>query len=154
MSGNMLIYGTVASGKACLREWAIFSSSEQTSFSAGRAAISESMSAAKYAKTRCSMNQKRQHKKFTDEFKNDAVRLVTEQGYSCTEVGRRLGISHTNISRWVREHHKQSESPSCDSGSLRDLENEVKQLRKENKRLLMEREILKKAAAFFANESN
>jgi transposase len=100
------------------------------------------------------MNQKRRNKKFTDEFKSDAVKLVTEQGYSCTEVGRRMGISHTNISRWVREHRKQMESPSSSSGSLRDLENEVKQLRKENKRLLMEREILKKAAAFFANESN
>jgi transposase len=98
------------------------------------------------------MNQKRQRKEFTDEFKSDAVRLVTEQGYSCTEVGKRLGISHTNISRWVRQHREQSENPKH-PGSLLEMEKEVKQLRKENKRLLMEREILKKAAAFFANES-
>ena len=99
------------------------------------------------------MDQKRQHKEFTDEFKNDAIKLVTEQGYSCSEVGRRLGINHSNISRWVREYRKESEPPPG-SGSPQELEAEVRRLRKENKRLLMEREILKKAAAFFANESN
>ena len=99
------------------------------------------------------MNQKRQRKDFTDEFKNDAVRLVTEQGYSCNEVGRRLGINHSNVSRWVREYRKDLDIPQG-TGSAQELEQEVKRLRKENKRLLMEREILKKAAAFFANESN
>lgn len=100
------------------------------------------------------MNQKRQRRDFTDEFKNDAVRLVTEQGYSCTEAGRRLGVSHTNISRWVRQYRGQLDGAAKNSGSTRELEDEVKRLRNENKRLLMEREILKKAAAFFANESN
>lgn len=92
------------------------------------------------------MNQKRQRKDFSDEFKNDAVRLVTEQGYSCKEVGRRLGISHSNVSRWVREYRNDLDAPQG-SGSAQELEQEVKRLRKENKRLLMEREILKKAAA-------
>lgn len=100
------------------------------------------------------MNQKRKRRDFTDEFKSDAVRLVTEQGYSCSEVGRRLGINHSNISRWVRQYRAQLENPAGNSGSLRDLEGEIKRLKKENKRLEMEREILKKAAAFFANESN
>jgi transposase len=100
------------------------------------------------------MNQKRQRKDFTDEFKSDAVRLVTEQGYSCSEASRRLGINHTNLSRWVRQYRGQLESPNQNPGSMRELEDEVKRLKKENKRLLMEREILKKAAAFFANESN
>lgn len=100
------------------------------------------------------MNQKRKRRDFTDEFKSDAVRLVTEQGYSCSEVGRRLGINHSNISRWVRQYRDQQENPAGNSGSLRDLEAENKRLKKENKRLEMEREILKKAAAFFANESN
>jgi transposase len=99
------------------------------------------------------MDQKRQRRGFNDEFKNDAVKLVTEQGYSCNEVGRRLGINHSNISRWVREYRKGLETPKG-SGSPQELEAEVKRLRKENKRLLMEREILKKATAFFANESN
>jgi transposase len=95
------------------------------------------------------MNDKKQRRDFTDEFKTDAVKLVTEQGYTATEVGRRLGINHSNVSRWVREHRRGLENPKNNSG----LEAEVKQLRKENKRLQMERDILKKAAAFFANES-
>lgn len=95
------------------------------------------------------MNDKKQRRDFTDEFKNDAVKLVTEQGYSATEVGRRLGINSSNVSRWVREHRRRLESPT----NTTDLEAENKRLRKENKRLQMERDILKKAAAFFANES-
>jgi len=100
------------------------------------------------------MSKKRQRKDFTDEFKNDAVKLVIEQGYNCSEVARRLGIGHSNVSRWVRAHRAHLENKvDPGSGSSQDLESEVKRLRKENKRLLMEREILKKAAAFFANES-
>ena len=95
------------------------------------------------------MSDKKQRRDFTDEFKNDAVKLVTEQGYSATEVGRRLGVNHSNVSRWVREHRRRLENPT----NSPDLEAEVKRLRKENKRLQMERDILKKAAAFFANES-
>ena len=100
------------------------------------------------------MNQKQTRQKYTKEFKNDAVTLVIEQGYSCKEVGRRLGIHQTNISRWVREYRQENE-PSVNGGATRsELETEVKRLRKETARLRMEREILKKAAAFFANESN
>ena len=95
------------------------------------------------------MKEKKQHRDFTDEFKNDAVKLVTEQGYTATEVGQRLGINHSNVSRWVREHRRRLENPT----HTPDLEEEVKRLRKENKRLQMERDILKKAAAFFATES-
>jgi transposase len=104
-------------------------------------------------KARCSMNQKRTRQDYTKEFKNDAVKLVIEQGYSSNEVGRRLGVNQTNVSRWVREYRQENE-PSVNGGATRsELENEVKRLHKENQRLRMEREILKKAAAFFANES-
>ena len=100
------------------------------------------------------MNQKRTRQKYTKEFKNDAVKLVIEQGYSTNEVGRRLGINQSNVSRWVLEYRQENE-PSINGGVTRgELENEVKRLYKENQRLRMEREILKKAAAFFANESN
>jgi transposase len=100
------------------------------------------------------MNRKRTRQDYTKEFKNDAVKLVIEQGYSSNEVGRRLGINQTNVSRWVREYRRENE-PSVNGGATRnELENEVKRLYKENQRLRMEREILKKAAAFFANESN
>ena len=100
------------------------------------------------------MNQKQTRQSYTKEFKNDAVRLVVEQGYSANEVGRRLGIHQTNVSRWVCEYRQENE-PSVNGGATRsELEAEVKRLRKETERLRMEREILKKAAAFFANESN
>lgn len=100
------------------------------------------------------MDQKRQRRDFTDEFKSDAVKLVLEQGYSCSEVGRRLGVNSSNVSRWVRQYRVTLENSDGKSRSLRELEAENKRLRKENKRLEMEREILKKAAAFFASESN
>ena len=100
------------------------------------------------------MNQKRTRQSYTKELKNDAVKLVIEQGYSTNEVGRRFGINQTNVSRWVREYREENE-PSVNGGAARsELESEVKRLRKGAERLRMEREILKKAAAFFANESN
>jgi len=100
------------------------------------------------------MGTERNRQTYTKELKADAVRLVTEQGYSFTEVGRRLGINHSNVTRWVREHPNAQEEPTEGGLSRRELEAENRRLRKENRRLQMEREILKKAAAFFAKESN
>jgi transposase len=100
------------------------------------------------------MNQKRIRQHYTKEFKNDAVKLVVEQGYSSNEVGRRLGINQTNVSRWVREYRQENDPPVDGAASRSELETENKRLRKENQRLQMERDILKKAAAFFAKESS
>jgi len=100
------------------------------------------------------MNERSNRLKFTKEFKDDAIRLVTEQGYSCSEVGRRLGVHSSNISRWVREYRRDQEDISEGGVPHRELEAEIKQLRKEKKRLEMEREILKKAVAFFAKDSS
>jgi len=99
------------------------------------------------------MNARRTRRNYTKEFKADAVSLVDEQGYSSAEVGRRLGVSENNVNRWVRQYRDKYESVSTDDLTREQLEAELKRLRKENKRLEMEREILKKAAAFFANES-
>ena len=100
------------------------------------------------------MSQKRKQPNYTKEFKQDAIKLVIEQGYSCPEVGRRLGIPTSNVSRWVRLHRKDQEDISESGVTRRDLEAENRRLRKENKRLEMEREILKKATAFFVKESS
>jgi len=99
------------------------------------------------------MNEKRKRPKYTKEFREDAVKLVTEQGYSSNEAGRRLGVSQSNISRWVREYRKDQEDMADGGVTRKELEDKIRRLEKENRRLEMEREILKKAAAFFAKES-
>ena len=98
------------------------------------------------------MNEKRKRPHYTKEFKQDAVRLVIDQGYSGPEAARRLGIPTSNVTRWVRKF-RQDQKDFSESGITREeLEAENRRLKKENKRLEMEREILKKAAAFFAKE--
>jgi transposase len=88
-------------------------------------------------------------RKFTREFKASAVRLVNEQGYTLAEAARSLGIDPANVRGWVEKMGSQPAAAGTPEGDLRA---EVQRLRKENARLLMEREILKKAAAFFAKE--
>ena len=87
------------------------------------------------------------NRKYTSEFKEEAVKLVTNEGYSRAEAGRSLGVSDKNISRWLLELNKPKKSPKIPTAS-----EELINLRKANKRLQLEREILKKAAAFFASE--
>ena len=96
------------------------------------------------------MTKKR--KKYTQEFRESAVKLITEQGYQNTEAARNLGINPTMLGRWKREIEGGGVGNS-NSASSKDIQAELTRLRKENHRLKMEREILKKAAAFFANES-
>jgi transposase len=92
-------------------------------------------------------------KAYTLEFKQETVKLITEQGYSHAEASKRLGIPSSNLSRWVKELTSGVSKLSVKK-VLSPEQKELEELRKENKRLKMEREILKKAAAFFANESN
>ena len=94
---------------------------------------------------------KRKRKRYSDEFKEEAVKLITDQGYSIAEAARNLGINATQLGRWKREIESPSEGKSG-TGNMRAMQAELKRLRKENKKLKMEREILKKAAAFFAKE--
>ena len=79
------------------------------------------------------------------------MQLVTEQNYTQAEAAARLGVNAKNLSRWIQEI-KGSSSASISKASRTAEQAELLQLRKENKRLRMEREILKKAAAFFASE--
>ena len=92
-------------------------------------------------------------KKYTKEFKADAISLVKEQGYSYTEAGRNLGISSNMLSRWSREYEKDSTQSFRGNGKLTADQLEIRRLQEEVKRLKMEREILKKAAVFFAQET-
>jgi transposase len=92
-------------------------------------------------------------KKYSKEFKLDAIALVNEQGYSRAEAARNLGISPSQLGRWVREAEKDDGHAFRGNGKLTPEQLELRQLKEENRKLKMEREILKKAAAFFAQET-
>ena len=96
---------------------------------------------------------KKTRKKYTREFKDEAVKLITEQGYQITEAARNLGVNENMLGRWKREVEGGGEGFQGSLGGA-TLQAELNRLRKENKRLKMEREILKKAAAFFAKETS
>ena len=94
------------------------------------------------------MSQKRSYKQYPPEFKEEAVALVTEQGYTVPEAAKSLGIATNLLYRWKE---KQEQSASESKPTETELE-ELKRLRQEVKTLRMEKEILKKASAFFAKE--
>ncbi len=87
--------------------------------------------------------------RFTEEFNIQAVKQVTDQGYSVASVSERLGVTSSSLYNWIKaygpdsEEHKQSQEQS----------DRIKQLEKELKRVTMERDILKEATVFFAGES-
>ena len=95
----------------------------------------------------------RQRRTYTNEFKVDAVKLVTEQGYSVAEAARGLGIGENLLRSWKISFQAQGDQAFPGNGRLPAHEEELRRLRAEVKRLLVEREILKKAAAFFAREA-
>ena len=97
------------------------------------------------------MPQKR--RTYDDEFKRDAVRLVTNNSYGVSETARRLGINAKLLGRWKREAEARANGVVNGHGQVSPESDELRRLRKEIQRLRMERDILKKATAFFAKES-
>ena len=94
------------------------------------------------------MGQKRSYKQYPKEFKEEAVALVRDQGYTVPEAAKSLGVASNLLYRW-----KDQQEQLAIGGQLAvDEQTELKRLRKENKQLRMEKEILKKASAFFAKE--
>jgi transposase len=91
---------------------------------------------------------------FTPEFKIQAVKLVTEQGRSVAEVARDLDLSESLLRSWKQALAHNGNQAFPGHGNLPALEDELRRLRAENKRLQMERDIVKKAPAFFARESS
>ena len=90
---------------------------------------------------------------YTPEFKAEAVRLITEQGYSVAEAARSLGVHETLLRSWKQALHAQGDQAFPGQGNPPAVEEELRRLRADNKRLLAERDILKKAAAFIAKEA-
>ena len=88
-------------------------------------------------------------KRYTEEFKLEAVRQVVDRGYSIKEVATRLGITGNSLSTWVKKFG--------DSGSqhqtITEQQRELRRLKAELRRVEEERDILKEAAAYFAGES-
>jgi len=95
--------------------------------------------------------RKRGPQRFSEEFRREAVRLVRESERPVKDIAAELGVSPTGLRNWVRRLAR--EKPTT-TGPARVvlLEEEVRQLKRENDRLREEREILKKATAFFAKE--
>ena len=96
----------------------------------------------------------KQRRTFTREFKAQAVKLITEQGRSVAEVARDLDLSESLLRSWKQARAADGTQAFPGRGNLPALEDELRRLRAENKRLPMERDILKKAMAFFARESS
>jgi transposase len=94
-----------------------------------------------------------QRKTYTAEFKIEAVKLITEQGYSLREAARNLGVSEKQLRKWKRSLEVQGDQAFPGKGNLPPAQEEIRRLQEENRRLRMERDILKKATAFFARES-
>ena len=91
-------------------------------------------------------------KRYTDEFKVDAVRLVLDEGLSKAEVSRRLGVGQDSLGKWVRAYKSTNGNAFTGKVELTEEQKELRRLRIENRELRMEREILKKATAFFAKD--
>ena len=87
---------------------------------------------------------------FSKEFKIKACELVIKDGIKHAVVAEKLGIHHVMLYRWIDEYETYGEEAFVGKGKLRAEDAELKKLRKENERLRMENEILKKAAAYFA----
>ena len=102
------------------------------------------------SKRKSESKPKRRRRKHSEEFKQEAVKLVFDQQLSVAEAARNLGI-HPNLLRsWKQGFSAEQQN----AGLTEDERMEIARLRAENRRLRMERDILKKATAFFANEKN
>ena len=95
---------------------------------------------------------RRVRRSFSDEFKAGAVRLVLDEGKSISQVARDLDLLRSSVELWVKR--ARADRDGGKSGLTSEERAELAQLRKENRELKMQREILKKAAAFFAKENS
>jgi transposase len=94
-------------------------------------------------------------KKYPKEFKLDAISLVLDQSYTRIEAAKSLGINSTMLGRWVKEHQRSSDGQAFrGNGKLTPDQAEIRQLREENRRLKMEKDILKKATVDSTGQCN
>lgn len=89
-------------------------------------------------------------KQFTEDFRREAVRLVEESGRTMAEIAEDLGVGKSTLGKWRRQYREEA----LLAGPHDDVQMELKRLRKENELLRQERDLLKKATAFFAKETS
>ena len=92
-------------------------------------------------------------RQFSREFKLEAVRLVKERGVSVAQASRDLEVHENVLRKWMREATADPQQAFPGQGVMKPEQAELDRLRKENTKLRMERDLLKKAAAYFARES-
>lgn len=97
------------------------------------------------------MSQRR--RRYTSQFKKEAVELILNQDYTLAQAASSLGISRNVLGRWRTEYREQGKQAFPGAGHQSPEAEELKRLREEVRKLKLEKEILKKAAAFFARES-
>ena len=95
---------------------------------------------------------KRKRRRFTDEYKAEAVRLVREGGLTVTQAAKDLDLTESSLRNWVKQAEIDDGKGPADALTSSERK-ELQRLRRENLQLRMEREILKKATAFFAKEN-
>ena len=92
-------------------------------------------------------------RKFSREFKVEAVKLVRERGVSAAQAARDLDVHENVMRKWVKEFGSDPAQAFPGQGQMKPEQQEIERLRRENLKLRAERDILKKATAFFAKES-
>ena len=95
----------------------------------------------------------KERRQFSKEFKIEAVRLIVEDGRRISELSRELGVGENSLNRWKKKYEEGKIQPFPGKGRLSPEDAELRRLRRENERLRMERDILKKAAAIFSKDS-
>ncbi len=95
------------------------------------------------------MNRKRR-RNFSREFKLEAVKLITHKGYSIAEASRSLGVDYSVLRRWKNQFEQDPQHAFPGKGQLKPADEEIWRLKKKLERVTEERDILKKALAYFA----
>ena len=101
-------------------------------------------------------NEKKPRRTFDQDFIDGAVKLVTQEGYSLAAAAKAVDVPYTTLRQWCQKQSAKESalgSPTSDKARVEQLESENRQLRKQLRQAELEREILKKATAYFAKES-
>ena len=93
---------------------------------------------------------KKKRKSYNREFKVEAVRLISEKGYSIAEASRNLGVEYSILRRWKQQLTADPQDAFPGKGRLKPADEEMRRLKRELDRVTEERDILKKALAYFA----